>query len=145
MSDERRIAHTAMIAAGVYVGQAQVGEFAVIGEGAVIEDGAIVGAHCVVGNGAIIGQKARVGENSTVLPGVTVGYGARVGSGSVVTRVVHPRTLKQGNPARFCGFVCAECGAMLWDCELDGPLRTPLLCECGAQTCPARRQKVGVE
>lgn len=135
-----------VIGAGAYIGAAYIGPLAMIGDGAHIEDGAIVDAGAIVGAGAVICRKARIGANATVLPGIKVGYGARVGAGSVVTRAVQPLHLVLGNPARFDGFACPQCGEGVWNPATGGPLKDPITCrQCGHLISVARGVALGAE
>jgi bifunctional UDP-N-acetylglucosamine pyrophosphorylase/glucosamine-1-phosphate N-acetyltransferase len=78
-----------------YVGDAQVGENAIIGAGTITcnFDGQRK-------NQTVIGKDAFVGSDTLLVAPVNVGDGAHTGAGSVVTRDVPPGALVYGVPAR---------------------------------------------
>ena len=57
----------------------------------------------------VIGDNVFIGPSVTILPNVKIGEGSVIAAGSVVTHIVPPHTLVQGNPAR----PIARCGTPL--------------------------------
>lgn len=58
-----------------------------------------------------IGNKVWFGESVSVLAGVTIGDGSAIGAAAVIARVLPPRDIAFGNPARlirFYDFVSSE-------------------------------------
>lgn len=78
-----------------YIGDAQVGENAMIAAGTITCN--FDGQHK---HKTVIGQNAFIGSDTLLVAPVTVGDGAKTGAGSVVTRDVPANTLVYGVPAK---------------------------------------------
>jgi sugar O-acyltransferase (sialic acid O-acetyltransferase NeuD family) len=106
VSPRARIAHGAMIGAGVIVSaNTRLAPHVVLNRGANVAHDVALGAFATVGPGAVIagavvvGDRAWIGVGAVVRDHLTIGEGAVVGAGAVVVKDVAPHTLVAGWPA----------------------------------------------